>query len=306
MKKLLTFLIVICLIGITYKYKEEITEYILLKFVYKNEFNYSNTNEYKKNTKSFYLNETNDFKPKNKRDILNIIYTAINNGYDEFNFFCSFEYKTCIDDVKEITKNTDYLSVINDFVSPYNSYDKLDIAISSLGKIKITVNKNYSNQLIAILNSKIENIINEIIDDNMNEYEKIKVIHDYIINNTIYDKEKINNLNVPSQYNSSIAYGPLVEGYAICSGYADAMALFLDKLGIPNHKISNSNHVWNLVFLDGKYLHLDLTWDDPVTDTGINILTHDYFLITTDKLLEYDQTEHNFNENIFIEAKQES
>ena len=33
-----------------------------------------------------------------------------------------------------------------------------------------------------------------------------------------------------TKYHSDIAYGPLVEGYAICGGYADTMKLFLDKL----------------------------------------------------------------------------
>ena len=90
----------------------------------------------------------------------------------------------------------------------------------------------------------------------------------------------------------------MVEGHAICSGYADAMAIFLDKLNIPNIKVSSGNHVWNLVFIDNKWLHIDLTWDDVEIDRYKN----NYFLITTEKLMQQDTAEHNFDKTFFKEA----
>ena len=84
-------------------------------------------------------------------------------------------------------------------------------------------------------------------------------------------------------------------------GYSDAMKIYLDKLGVPNYKISNSNHIWNLVNLDGQWLHLDLTWDDPVTTDGSNILLHKFFLISTNELHKLDATGHNFNTEYYPE-----
>ena len=81
------------------------------------------------------------------------------------------------------------------------------------------------------------------------------------------------------------------------------MALFLDKIGLPNFKIASENHIWNVVYIDGQWKHLDLTWDDPVVDTGENILTYNYFLISTDDLKKKNEAQHQFDKSIFQEAK---
>ena len=141
-----------------------------------------------------------------------------------------------------------------------------------------------------------------IITDNMSDREKIKAFHDYVINNTKYDVEyvesKLTDINNPSH----TAIGPLLYGKALCGGYTDLMAIFLNKIGISNYKISGEDHVWNLVYLDGKWLHLDLTWDDPVTSNGENILLDKFFLITTDELKALNTGYHDFNEEYFVEA----
>ena len=95
------------------------------------------------------------------------------------------------------------------------------------------------------------------------------------------------------------------------------MALFLEKIGLNNFKIAmtpedNQNsegHVWNAVYLDNQWLHLDLTWDDPVSNDGTDYLQHKYFLITTEQLNEIDTSgevqvlEHQFKKNIYLEMK---
>lgn len=306
LKKLFMFLLCLILGLFIYTYKNNITEYILLNYVYKNDFNYDSSNEYKITDEFSYFKLTDNYKPENKKDIFNIIYNAINNGYESFNFYCQNSYETCLDDVKDLTSDYELLSVINNFVHPYNSYNKLNVTINSLGKINIKVQKLYNDSTINILNKKIDTVYNELITDNMTDYDKIKIIHDYIIDNSVYDEQRANNLynDYQGEFSSNIATGPLLQGHGICSGYTDAMKLFLDKMNIPNYKISSENHIWNLVYIDNKWLHLDLTWDDPVINNGeISTIDHTYFLIDTNKLLNIEKTEHNFDENIFIEAK---
>ncbi len=306
LKKLFMFLLCLILGLFIYTYKNNITEYILLNYVYKNDFNYDSSNEYKITNEFSYFKLTDNYKPENKKDIFNIIYNAINNGYESFNFYCQNSYETCLDDVKDLTSDYELLSVINNFVHPYNSYNKLNVTINSLGKINIKVQKLYNESTINILNKKIDTVYNELITDNMTDYDKIKIIHDYIIDNSVYDEQRANNLynDYQGEFSSNIATGPLLQGHGICSGYTDAMKLFLDKMNIPNYKISSENHIWNLVYINNKWLHLDLTWDDPVINNGeISTIDHTYFLIDTNKLLNIEKTEHNFDENIFIEAK---
>ena len=114
----------------------------------------------------------------------------------------------------------------------------------------------------------------------------------------------VNHINNILEYESDTAYGPLFQGYGICGGYSDLMELFLIRMGVKCYKISSENHVWNAVYVDGKWLHLDLTWDDPVANDGKQYLEYNYFLVDTSKLLYLESTQHTFNQNHYKEFKE--
>ena len=179
--------------------------------------------------------------------------------------------------------------------------------MNNFGRVNIEIQHIYQSSDIAELQAKVDEIYNEIMQDDMTDSDKVKAAHDYIINRTVYDEERSNEIKSgvgsDSIHTSNTAYGPLFIGKAICGGYTDAMALFLDKIGLPNFKIASENHIWNVVYIDGQWKHLDLTWDDPVVDTGENILTHNYFLISTDDLKKKNEAQHQFDKSIFQEAK---
>ena len=301
MKKIIGLLLVIDVFFLCLIYNDEIINFIVNTFNnYNKDATILNNNEYANNNDYSYVKLTDDFVPKNKNDIINIYYTILNSGMSSFTFYCSNEYKDCINDINYISNNQILLSEINNFVPVYNSFQNIDTEFDSLGKVTITITHNYTNSQIEIIESKVDDIYNELIKDNMTDNEKIKSIHDYIINTTKYDTDRSD--NKITKYHSDIAYGALIEHYAICGGYADSMKLFLDKLNIPNYKISSENHIWNLVKLDNKWYHLDLTWDDPVTSTGEDVLEYDYFLITTEQLKKLETDQHIFDENVYQEA----
>lgn len=241
-----------------------------------------------------------DLKPSSKQDIINIYYTVLNSGMNSLTFYCPKEYKECIDDVDYVSNDQGLLSNINNFVPVYNGFKNIETEFDSLGRVDITITHSYNNDEIDILRKTVTNIINENITTDMTDELKIKAIHDYIINNTKYDKDRSD--NKVAKYKSDTAYGALVEHYAICGGYADSMKLFLEELKIPNFKISSENHIWNLVYLDNVWYHLDLTWDDPVTSTGDDVLEYDYFLITTEDLLKRETDQHIFDKKVYKEA----
>ena len=143
--------------------------------------------------------------------------------------------------------------------------------------------------------------IKENINDNLSINDKIKLFHDYIINNTKFDTA-IENSNDRLNSTSYTAYGLLINHLAICGGYTDTMSIYLDKLNIPNYRISTEEHVWNLVNINNNWLNLDVTWDDPVTSDNSDVLIYDYYLISTDELFKKDSKQHNFNQNIYKEA----
>lgn len=272
-----------------------------------------NSNDYAKNDDFLYVQITEDFIPLSYNDLLNIFYTITNNGYETFTFYCPSEYKDCLDDVSKISNDPETLTYINNFVHPYNSFSNIRTIISESGEINVTINYLYTKEEINKINKVVDEIYTSLIKNDMSEYDKIKTIHDYIINHSKYDVERNKNNN--SKYLSYKAYGPLIEGYATCSGYTDAMAIFLEKMNIKNFKIATelmqedaSGHVWNALYLDNSWLHLDLTWDDPVSDDGKDYLQHKYFLISSAELEEADKgdvvvKEHIFNKSVYPEMK---
>lgn len=301
MRKLLFLFFTLLLLSICLIYKNEIVSYLVNTFSNMNKnISKIENNKYASNNNYEYVQITDNFEPNNKKDIINIYYTILNSGMDQFSFYCPSSYKDCMDDVNYISNNQSLLSNINNFVPVYNIFQNIETEFDNFGKITVNITHSYNDDEILAIEDKIKNIINEILNDSMNLEEKIKAIHDYIINNTKYDVNRTD--NKITKYHSDIAYGALIEHYAICGGYADSMKLFLDYLNVPNYKISSENHIWNLVYLNNNWYHLDLTWDDPVTSTGKDVLEYDYFLISTDELKAIETEQHVFDNSIYKEA----
>ena len=191
-----------------------------------------------------------------------------------------------------------YLGTINlPNSGPSNSFSNIETSYDKLGKIIIKVSHNYDDEMIVLLNYKVNEIIKNNITSNMSDKTKIRKIHDYIINNSKYDRNR-SDKNI-FDYKSNNAYGVLLEGYGICSGYTDSMMLFLEKLGIESYKVSSDNHVWNKVLINNKWYNLDLTWDDPISSDGKDLLLHDFFLISDEDMLKLDKTEHTYDKSVY-------
>lgn len=130
--------------------------------------------------------------------------------------------------------------------------------------------KENKNQLNAVINSVLRNL-----KPDMSEFERELYIHDYIVKNCKYKKNK----NTTNHYT---AYGCLVEQKAVCEGYNEAFELLLSYSGVYSTPVSGYDkkdgigHVWSAVQLDGDWYHADVTWDD---DKEYNM--YDYFNITT-------------------------
>ena len=87
----------------------------------------------------------------------------------------------------------------------------------------------------------------------------------------------------------------ITSGKAICSGYVDMANTFLTLLDIPNCIMSSKSghHSWNYVYVDGKWRHLDVTWNDSsstrdtyfLIDEIHQVRSHDW----TDYFTDYNQ-----------------
>ena len=249
------------------------------------------TNKYQKEIDESFVHMTNNFIATSRQDILDIYYTIMASGMSEFTFFCDNDYKDCINEVLKVNDDQELLSQINNFVHVYNSFKTIKTTYTTNGKITLYINRTYSENDIEKINKRLDELENKIIDKSKNERDNIKEIHDYIINNTKYNVEDENKTNTES----SSALGVFFNNLATCNGYTDATSLLLDRLGVKNVRISNDDHIWNLVYLDGKWLHLDVTWDDPVNNLNKDMLLYDYFLKETSEM----DAKHNYNKEIF-------
>ena len=300
MRDLLKLLPLVILFILVFIYREPITEYIVEKIIFSKEIYIEEPNQYALDYDFEYIKTTDDFIADNRQEILNIIYTSLNNGYDNFYFYC--HYEECQEDVSDITEPENLITISN-YIHPYNAYRRVYVSTNSFDKVEIRIEKSYTKDNINSINQKLDQIIKEIITDDMSDKEKITVFHNYIIDNTVYDSNyletNLNDIDNPSHK----ALGPLFFGKALCGGYADVMAIFLDRLNIPNYRISSSDHIWNFVYLDNNWYHLDLTWDDPVTDSGVNMRLDTFLLITTEQLENLNTNYHIYDKNVYPEAK---
>lgn len=300
----LTTILLCILLIVCFNYRDEIAKTVMQKVTEKKEVTLPDSNNYDNNISFMFVQKTDEFHVKDYQNLLNVIYTILDNGTEEFTFYCDESYTECMNDFNKVSHDQVLLSTINNMVSPYNSYEKIYFKSTNYGMITMSVDKLYSNDEINQIESKMNEFIAQNIYSNMSASDKIRAFHDYLINSSVYDKARAESIESGSDAggsNSHKANGPLIDGIALCSGYSDAMKIFLDKMAITNYKVSNTNHIWNLVYIDSSWLHLDLTWDDPVTNTGDNILLHNFFLIDTDTLFSLDTTGHNFNGDYYPE-----
>ena len=137
------------------------------------------------------------------------------------------------------------------------------------------------------------------IKDGMTDYEKLQTLYEHIINRTKYadeaDEDYESNVFNEAVYRSISAIGPLIDGKAICIGYARATQYLALRLGIQAFTVKGADtdgdvHYYNLILLGDDYYYVDTTWGDPVDpERVIDYLTYNYFCITTDELLRSHQ-----------------
>ncbi|MFW2513993.1 transglutaminase domain-containing protein [Demequina sp. SO4-13] len=126
------------------------------------------------------------------------------------------------------------------------------------------------------------------------ETEKATLIHDYIVTLADYDMgafEAIERGDSSAHVaQSQEAYGIFVFGTAVCNGYAQAFTAMAESAGLDAVMVTGSDssgdtggdHAWNKVRIDGRWLLVDTTWDDPVgAPPGLEV-RRDYLLVADD------------------------
>lgn len=117
---------------------------------------------------------------------------------------------------------------------------------------------------------KAENKAKEIAEEAMKKYpnspvDQLNHMNRWLCDNCTYSIGTLGNTG-------NDAYGALIERKAVCEGYALAVALICDELGIPNVLIytdmikDGTSHCYNQVYVDKKWSIIDVTWNDTDGD----------------------------------------
>lgn len=130
--------------------------------------------------------------------------------------------------------------------------------------------------------------------------DTLRAIHDYIVNTLTYDplvsapwgfteaqaaRVEAAQAAAASQYKlqNNLA---LASGYGICEDYASLFLSMCLRAGIPCAYVrgtgNGEGHAWNKVYVDGQWLYVDCTFDDPVSAKPE--LRHTNFLVGPDEM----------------------
>lgn len=114
------------------------------------------------------------------------------------------------------------------------------------------------------------------------DYEKELYLHDALVKHVTYDDDYVEEQN---------AYSALVNGMAVCSGYAFALQYLLMRAGIESYYVVGTagedengkpvGHAWNIAKISGVWYYVDPTWDDSDDEYAPY---HAYFNLDTDLL----------------------
>lgn len=128
-------------------------------------------------------------------------------------------------------------------------------------------------------------------DQTWSDYGRIKSVYEYLIRTVDYD------VDAPD---SQCVQSALLNGRSVCAGYAKAFQYILHRMGyfctyVTGTIRGGGDHAWNIVRIDDRYYHVDVTWGDPVfadtqeSGTGISVTNYNYLCCTDDEILSTHQ-----------------
>ncbi len=169
-----------------------------------------------------------------------------------------------------------------------NSYNNIiDINVTALRY------NGYSNvsSKISAFNTKCNNIISQMNSnsDVKTDRDKFLWIQNYLIDNLVYPSSNGNDYSnypieqYPNYYN---AYGAIVNGTAVCQGYAAAFKTLCDRAGVDSAMVigtkNDGAHSWNYAGLNNKWYLVDVTNNDASSNH------YKYFLSANNSEYEAD------------------
>lgn len=192
-----------------------------------------------------------------------------------------------------LTFVTSVSSDIHQLSENYALYADDNGYVTGLG-MNYTRNSTVGKKELATLNTKVSIICKKV--QSLSDYDKLIFFHDYLLRFCSYTLDAKNPFS---------AYGCLIDGKAVCEGYSKAFSILCLNAGIPcinvignadDGNTENQAHMWNMVKLDGRWYHIDVTWDDPKGIFDSDYLKYDYFNVNDEMI----NTDHEMIKSVYM------
>ena len=140
--------------------------------------------------------------------------------------------------------------------------------------------KDYET-IVSQLAATVQKIRDQICTSPINIEREMR-IHDALCTNVTYADDG-------SESHSIV--GPLLHHRAVCDGISKTAKVLLQECGIKSHVVFGTAvgtsgtpepHAWNVACLNGKWYHLDITFDNTLSSDNIR---YDYFNIPSNEIL---------------------
>ena len=230
------------------------------------------------------------FNASNVKQFRKIVYTQMlqrketididYSGKDYKAIFDKFEAEEFINElasIDDISTSDDH-----DYMIQNVSYMKTSMKGTSSSDVRFTIKIKWRETLgqLQYVNLRVADILQKHKVMSIDSvYQRIKLIHDYIVTNVEYD--------VTLKHEN--AYSALKEGVSTCQGYSLLFYKMLTDAGIPCRYITGTGindketgpHGWNIVKIGDLWYNVDTTWDDPIySDPSYkkDDVSYEYFL----------------------------
>ena len=173
--------------------------------------------------------------------------------------------------IKEIIKDDKTLGLESVYFMPF---DKENLKADDIVKLK---------EEVKIFEEEVNLIISNM-PSNLSVYDKYRYLATYISLRTTYDYDLENGNQI------SNIYGAIDSKNSICEGYAKAFKYLCKRANLwcklVSGKVGDTSHMWNLVKVNDKYYHVDITFADSNDQAPNTDNWYKYFMVEEEKILE--------------------
>ena len=145
---------------------------------------------------------------------------------------------------------------------------------------------NYNQQFQIRANQIVSEIIATAGTD---ELQREKALYEYFVKNFKYDKAALNTKDAIALCKAHSLIGVFLEGKAVCEGFSKAFKFLMNAMDMKCIVVNGyadwdyaSGHAWNIVKMNNKPYHVDVTWAVSRNDDGV--IWYDYLNISDNEI----------------------